>query len=214
MPLTRRSVIQGAVGSLALVGGLPVWARGEQQPDEPAPTDYLRLSAALVGADPARLEPEARAGEIALADSFHALCLEAAPDATAAMLAAWREVAPRGDEAAGDEAAGDEAAGDEAAGRLLAGGGRARADGVGVLARLTMLMWLYGVWYGGTETARMPDSAAVIGPDHRTDLVVSVRAYRNGWIWRLAQARPMGVAGAPGSWAEAPPGLDDFLDGA
>ena len=204
MPLTRRSVIQGAVGSLVLVGGLPVWARGEQPPDEPAPTDYLRLSAALVGADPARLEPEARAGEIALADTFHALCLEAAPDATAAMLAAWREAAPRGDEAAGDEAAG----------RLLAGGGRARADGVGVLARLTMLMWLYGVWYGGTETARMPDSAAVIGPDHRTDLVVSVRAYRNGWIWRLAQARPMGVAGAPGSWAEAPPDLDDFLDGA
>ena len=216
MPLTRRSVIQGAVGSLALVGGLPVWARGEQQPDEPAPTDYLRLSAALVGADPARLEPETRDGEIALADTFHALSVEAAPDATAAMLAAWREAAPRGDEAGGDQTAprGDEAAGDEAAGRLLAGGGRARADGVGALARLTMLMWLYGVWYGATETARMPDSAAVIGPDHRTDLVVSVRAYRNGWIWRLAQARPMGVAGEPGSWAEAPPGLDDFLDGA
>ena len=208
MPLTRRSVIQGAVGSLVLVGGLPVWARGEQQPDEPAPTDYLRLSAALVGADPARLEPEARAGEVALADTFHALCLEAAPAATAALLAAWREAAPRAGEAAGGEA---ELA---AAGRLLAGGGRARADGVGALTRLTMLMWLYGVWYGGTETARMPDSAAVIGPDHRTDLVVSVRAYRNGWIWRLAQARPMGVAGAPGSWAEAPPGLDDFLDGA
>ena len=77
-----------------------------------------------------------------------------------------------------------------------------------------MLMWLYGVWYGGTETARMPDAAAVIGADHRTDLVVSVRAYRNGWIWRLAQARPMGVAGEPGSWAEAPRPRDDFLDGA
>ena len=117
MTLTRRTVVKsaGAAGSLVLVGGLPVWARGEQPPDEPAPPDYLRLSAALVGADPARLEPEARAGELALADTFHALCREAAPDATAALLAAWREAAPRGN--------GNEAAGDAAAGRLLAGGG-------------------------------------------------------------------------------------------
>ena len=90
----------------------------------------------------------------------------------------------------------------------------AALPGVGALARLTMLMWLYGLWYGGTETVRMPASVAVIGPDHRTDRVVSVRAYRNGWIWRFAQARPMGVAGAPGAWAEAPPSLDEFLDGA
>ena len=210
MTLTRRSIIHGAgaAGSVLLVGGLPVWARGEQLPDESAPRDYLRLSAALIGADPARLEPEARAGEVALADAFHALCREAAPDATTALLAAWREAAsPGGPEPDGAAEAG-------AAGRLLAGGRRPPEDGVGTMARLTMLMWLYGVWYGETETARVPESAAVIGPDHRTDLVVSVRAYRNGWIWRLAQARPMGTAGAPGDWAETPPGLDEFLDGA
>ena len=209
MTLTRRSIIRGAgaAGSALLVGGLPVWARGEQTPGEPAPADYLRLSSALLGVDPARLEPETRPGEIPLADTFHALCREAAPAATAALLAAWREAAP-------PDAAGLDGEAEAAAGRLLAGGGRPREDGVGALARLTMLMWLYGVWYGGTEGARMSDSAAVIGPDHRTDLVVSVRAYRNGWIWRLAQARPMGVAGAPGSWAEAPPGLDPSLDGA
>ena len=77
-----------------------------------------------------------------------------------------------------------------------------------------MLMWLYGVWYGGAETARMPGSAAAIGPDHRADLVVSVRAYRNGWIWRFAQARAMGVAGAPGAWSEPPPSLAEVLNGA
>ena len=246
MTITRRSVIRGAgaAGSLLLAGGLPLWARGEQSPDEPAPADYVRLSAALLGVDAARLEPDARAGETPLADTFHALCREAAPAATAALLAAWREAAgdggagPRGAAAPGSvatpgsvaapgsvtaaaggpapagSAADRAAAALAAAGRLLADGGRPRADDVGALARLTMLMWLYGVWYGGTETARMPGSAAVIGPDHRTDLVVSVRAYRNGWIWRLAEARPMGVAGAPGAWAQAPPGLDAFLDGA
>ena len=207
MTLTRRSIIRGAgaAGPLLLVGGLPVWARGEQSPGEPAPPDYLRLSSALLGVDPASLEPEARPGDVPLADAFHALCREAAPDATAALLSAWREAAPPPDPEGPDAEA--------AAGRLLVGGGRPPEDGVGALARLTMLMWLYGVWYGGTEAARMSDSTAVIGPDHRTDLVVSVRAYRNGCIWRLAQARPMGVAGEPGSWAAAPPGLGTFLDG-
>ena len=209
MTLTRRSILQGAgaAGSLLLAGGLPLWARGEQQPREAAPPDYLRLSSALLGVDSARLEPEARAGEVPLADTFHALCREAAPAATAALLAAWQETAPR-------DGAADGVAWSEATGRLLADGGQPRADEVGALARLTMFMWLYGVWYGGTETARMPASAAAIGADHRTDLVVSVRAYRNGWIWRFAQARPMGVAGAPGAWAEAPPALDEFLEGA
>ena len=209
MTLTRRSILQGAgaAGSLLLAGGLPLWARGEQAPEEPAPDDYPRLSAALLGVEAARLEPAARAGEIPLADTFHALSREAAPAATAAMLSAWRA-------AAEGTTAGGPAPPGAAVGRLLADGGRPRADEVGALARLTMLMWLYGVWYGGTETARMPASAAAIGADHRTDLVVSVRAYRNGWIWRFAQARPMGVAGAPGAWAEAPPPLDELLEGA
>lgn len=202
MSLTRRSVIRraGAAGSLLLAGGLPLWARGEQPAEEPAPPDYLRLSAALLGIETTRLEPEARAGETPLADVFHGLCREAAPAATAALLDAFRGGAPRGRAAA--------------AGGLLSEGGLPRADGVGALARLTALMWLYGVWYGGAETARMPASAAFLGPDHRADLVVSVRAYRNGWIWRFAQARPMGVAGVPGAWAEAPPSLGEFLDGA
>ena len=208
MTLTRRSILHGAgaAGSLMLVGGLPVWARGGQAPVEPAPPDYVKLSAALLGVEAARLEPEARADEVPLADSFHALCVEAAPAATAALLAAWREA-----EADGAEA--DGAAREAAAGHLLAGGGRPRADGVGTLARLTMLMWLYGAWYGATEAARIPAAAEVIGPDHRTDLVVSVRAYRNGWIWRFGQARPMGAPGTPGGWAEAPRDLDTFLDG-
>ena len=204
MTFTRRSVIKqaGAAGSLLAVRGLPLWARGEQPAAAPAPPDYVRLSSALLGVEAARLEPQARAGDTPLADVFHGLCREAAPAATAALLAAFRDDAGRGD---ADEAA---------AGRLLSAEGLPRSDGVGALARLTMLMWLCGVWYGGAETARMPGSAAFLDPGRRTDMVVSVRAYRNGWIWRFAQARPMGVAGAPGAWAAAPPSLGEFLDGA
>ena len=204
MTITRRSVIRGAgaAGSLLLAGGLPLWARGEQAPDEPAPADYVRLSAALLGVDAARLEPDARAGEAPLADTFHALCREAAPAALDALVAAYGAAAADGD---GPPAI---------ARRLLADGREPRPDAVGALARLTMLMWLYGVWYGGTETTRMPAGAEAVDPDHRTDFVVSVRAYRNGWIWRFAQARAMGVAGAPGAWAEPPPSLAEVLNGA
>ena len=202
MALTRRSVIKGAgaAGSLLLAGGLPVWARAEQPGVPSAPRDYLRLSSALLGIE--ALEPAPRPDGARLADTFHALCDEAAPDALAALLAEFGQAAARG------------AAAPAVVQRLLEHEGNPRPDGVGVAARLTMLMWLYGVWYGGMETARLPGSAAFLHPAHRTDMVVSVHAYRNAGIWRFAQTSPAGVAGAPGAWSEPPPDLAAFLRGA
>ena len=203
MDLTRRSVIKGAAGSLLLAGGLPPRAEAAQRAARGAPGGYVRLSSALLGVEPAALEPAPRPGEAPLADEFHALCREAAPAALADLLAEFSEAASGG----GAPAA--------IARRLLETAGSPRPDGVGALARLTMLMWLYGVWYGATETARVPGSAAVLAPAHRTDVVVSVHAYRGAWIWRFAQAGPAGVAAAaPGDWAEPPPGLERFLSGA
>jgi len=201
MALTRRSVIKGAgaAGSLLLAGGIPVWAKTGQPGVPPVPRDYLRLSSALLGIEAAALEPAPRRGGAPLADTFHALCGEAAPDALAALLAEFGQASTGSTSAAG------------VARRLLETEGSPRPDGVGAVARLTMLMWLYGVWYGGMETARMPGSAAYLAPAHRTDLVVSVDAYRNAWIWRFAQTSPAGVAGTPGNWSEPPPDLADFL---
>ena len=201
MALTRRSVIRGAgaAGSLLLAGRLPAWAGAEQPGLPPAPRDYLRLSSALLGIEADALEPAPRAGVPPLADTFHTLCDEAAPDALTALLAEFGQAAARG------------AAAPEVARHLLEAEGSPRPDGVGALARLTMLMWLYGVWYGGMETARMPGSAAFLAPGHRTDAVVSVHAYRNAWIWRFAQTSPAGVADAPGAWSEPPPDLAEFL---
>lgn len=199
MAVTRRSVIKGAVGSWLLAGDFPVRAAVEQLVPQSAPRDYVRLSSALLGIAPDVLEPTPRPGTSPLADVFHARCSAAAPAALTALLAEY-----------GRAAAGSSAPA-AIAQRLLAAGQRPRADGVGALARLTMLMWLYGVWYGGQETARVPGSAAYLDPAHRVDAVVSVRAYRNAWIWRFAQAAPAGVAGAPGAWSEPPPALAQLL---
>ena len=202
MALTRRSVIKGAgaAGSLLLASGLPVWTRAEQPGLPPAPRDYVSLSSALLGAGASALEPAPRPNAAPLADTFHALCNEAAPDALATLRAEYRRTSAGG------------TARPAVTRRLLVeAGGAPRPDGVGALARLTMLMWLYGVWYGGMETARMPGSAAFLDPAHRTDIVVSVHAYRNAWIWRFAQTTPAGVADAPGNWSEPPPDLAEFL---
>ncbi len=202
MTLTRRSIIKGAgaAGSLLLAGGLPIRTEAEQPVVQTAPDDYVRLSSALLGVEPSVLEPPPRPGVPSLADTFHALCNEAAPVALAALRAEFSAVAAGG------------SAPPAVARRLLESGGSPRPDGVGALARLTMLMWLYGVWYGGMETTRMPGSAAFLDPAHRTDMVVSVHAYRNAWIWRFAQTSPAGVAGAPGAWSEPPPDLARFLN--
>lgn len=202
MTLTRRSVIKGAgaAGSLLLAGELPVWVEAEQPGVPPAPRDYVRLSSALLGVEAAALEPAPRPGVPPLADTFHALCGAAAPDALTAVLGEFGQAAAGG------------AAAPEVAQHLLEAQGSPRPDGVGALARLTMLMWLYGVWYGGMETARMPDSAAFLDAAHRTDMVVSVHAYRNAWIWRVAQTTPAGVAAAPRAWSEPPPSLAQFLN--
>jgi hypothetical protein len=90
-------------------------------------------------------------------------------------------------------------------------------------SRMTMMMWLFGAWYGGEEIRRLkrkdPQDNQAIGPTesyfskdiYKKDFVISSRAYANGWIWRMAQAHPMGVSQfAFGSWAEVPPELVDY----
>lgn len=93
-------------------------------------------------------------------------------------------------------------------------------------ARMTMMMWLFGGWYGKTERSKMAEVLSLPSepldavdqrmpyfkdPRFKKDYVISSRAYANGWIWRVAQAHPMGVSQfAFGSWAKEPPSLTDY----
>lgn len=99
---------------------------------------------------------------------------------------------------------------------LLSVSGRASDDVSAWAARMTMMMWLFGMWMGETEHERLERktekffSANASGKALK-DYVISSRAYENGWIWKIAQAHPMGISQfAFGSWTEKPPELSDY----
>jgi hypothetical protein len=82
------------------------------------------------------------------------------------------------------------------------------ADDTKFLARSIVLMWYLGAWYKPADLRK-----AVTSPDFVPHMIISAKAYSRGWIWRIAQAHPMGFSEMQfGYWAE-PPKLDpkDFI---
>ena len=73
------------------------------------------------------------------------------------------------------------------------------------LARSIILAWYLGAWY---EPAILKNSPA---PPIKFE-VISSAAYTQGFVWRIAQAHPMGYSEwAFGYWSDAPKqSLDDF----
>ncbi len=64
-------------------------------------------------------------------------------------------------------------------------------------ARSIMKLWLLGSWYQ---------------PDNKDNVqVVSDQAYKESWVWKIAQSHPMGYSQYHfGYWAEQPPTLEQF----
>jgi len=75
---------------------------------------------------------------------------------------------------------------------------------VGNLARTLMLVWYLGSWYAPRDPPQYSNfpSSTVVSPD----------AYTQGWVWRVAQAHPMGFSPLIfGYWGQTPPPLSDFI---
>lgn len=201
----RRGILKsaGVLGGILLAPKLPMWSLAEAKPLNKAPADYLGASSALLGIPVSELDPVLKQDDISLADVYYGLANTAGPMALANMLSYYRFLADRGDTP------------QQIGQALLSQGGdgtTARDDPIGCFARLTMLQWLFGVWYGGTEVARIPNSTgSITDAAYRTDFIVSGRAYKSGWIWRIAQSHPMGFSQFNfGSWASEPPSLADY----
>lgn len=96
------------------------------------------------------------------------------------------------------------------------------------LCRSIILAWYLGAWYdpdtleaealrSANAVANKLTTAAGNKPSaKRYNLVkcrvISPTTYTQGWVWRIAQAHPMGYVNLQfGYWHEKPPKIDDFI---
>jgi hypothetical protein len=86
---------------------------------------------------------------------------------------------------------------------------QAAGDDTNFLARSIVLMWYLGAWYDPNDLRRASKINQTVTP--RT--IISAKAYTQGWLWKIAQAHPMGFSEMQfGYWGEAPKlSLTDFI---
>lgn len=82
------------------------------------------------------------------------------------------------------------------------------------LGRSIVLMWYLGAWYDPGDLKMLAEPPP--SPPETSHKVISAKAYTQGWIWRVAQAHPMGSSDMQfGYWQRKPnPEHPDFIGGA
>lgn len=192
----RRSFLRGAgaIGGVALAN-LPPWpAALAALPPLPATPGFAAMSAAFLGVDESEINPSVSPDRYTQADMINTTAVQGFTlGGVLSLVVVYSGLVTSMPPAA-------------AAQTMMTSTGA-----IGCKSRIIYLMYLFGVWYGGTEIARNAGSAAFIPPTLQQDLIVSARAYKEGWIWRMAQAHPMGYSQFNfGSWGDTPPPLADY----
>ena len=186
--IRRRAVLKGmsAVGGTAAMGLLPRLASADVD------RSYVDACGTLVGVPGPVLEPVNQPGK--LAGGFRMLteaAMLAGPEAMEEWLGTYRQATERGD------------TNDEIAQILY--------HTAPALSRLGIKLWLFGMWTGASEHDAL-DDITYEGKSVKDTFVYSAVAYRRGWIWRIAQAHPMGYSHFDlNSWGEEPPMLADYI---
>jgi hypothetical protein len=82
------------------------------------------------------------------------------------------------------------------------------------LGRSVVLMWYLGAWYDPDDLKMLAEPPP--SPPETSHQVISAKAYTQGWVWRVAQAHPMGSSDMQfGYWQRKPnPERPDFIGGA
>jgi hypothetical protein len=207
--LTRRTVLAGAAATAAIT--LSGEARADNPPtaDPNSPQDmdaFVKMSAGLTGIAVKMLAPDT--DSLGLRQAYFDFLVKS--KAHAAGLATLLQVAkgvnlpiPTDPGRCGIIQQGDV---DRLVQAIAAKGDDAR-----YFARSVTLMWYLGAWYEPEvlqALATAPDPSKVfVG-----HTVVSSKAYTQGWLWRVAQAHPMGYSDMQfGYWTRPPEPLTDFI---
>jgi hypothetical protein len=149
--------------------------------------NFVKLSAALTGVDPAMLAPSVDPLNVKQ-DLFDKAQTEAAATFTQALTIAGNTPA------------------NTLANVLINQSG----DDVRFLSRSIMLLWFLGQWFAPADLKlhAVPKAPAARIPT----TVVSMNAYTQAWIWKVAQSHPMGYSDWRfGYWTSAPPPLNSFI---
>jgi hypothetical protein len=207
--LTRRTVLAGAAATAAITLGGEARADDPPKADPNSPLDmdaFVKLSAALTGIAVKVLAPDT--DSLRLRQAYFDFLVNS--NERGAGLATLLQVAksvnlpiPAGQDSDGIIQQGDV---DNLVRAITAKGDDAR-----YFARSVTLMWYLGAWYEPKALqalAAAPDPSKVfVG-----HTVVSSKAYTQGWLWRVAQAHPMGYSDMQfGYWTRDPEPQAEFI---
>ena len=196
--LTRRTVLAGAAATAAL--GLGSEALAEAAPAIPDMEAFIRLSAALTGLARDLLAPDT--DSLGMRKVYFDHVSNKAPVDFIALLQIAKD--------ANLQVPTDPASGGiikQADVDALVQAINAKGDAK-YLARSIVLMWYLGAWYEPTELKALAQD-----PTHFVGYtVISAKAYTQGWLWRVAQAHPMGYSDMQfGYWTRPPEPLTEFI---
>jgi hypothetical protein len=207
--LTRRAALTGAAATTAIVTigiDAPAFAQGADPAVDMDP--FLTLSAALTGIAKAKLAPNVDPVGVGrqhfdLVNSKQASAfvrlLKIAKDVNLQVPPSPPPPSPPGNGIIRQENV------DKLVKQIEQGG-----DDVKYLARSIVLMWLLGSWYEPNELKRLTTPTDNPFVSHE---VVSPAAYTAGWVWRIAQAHPMGYSDMQfGYWTHPPQPVADFIE--
>lgn len=201
--INRRGVLK-SVGVLGvLLPNLPLWpsAALAQGINPVARANFVGLSQALTGIPSQSFDPLVSSDNTSMVESYYQVLQTVNETALERLLQRYEtdSEAGRSDVEIAKAYLGNNAA-------------TFTTDSDGTFSRLTVLLWLYGIYYGATEVSLNPEAAnGAVPPEFRTDYVISGRAYNNSWVWRIGQTHPMGLSRfGYASWGDAPPSLVDY----
>jgi hypothetical protein len=187
--LTRRTVLAGVAATTAVVTvGVDTPAVAQSANPDSDMATFVQLSEALTGIPAGKLAPTT--DSIGLKQDYFKWVNDKEPAKFASLLKIAKE------NASSSQAMIE---------KLQA------ADDTKFLARSIVLMWYLGSWYTPDDLKKLVGSRSPT-PDFIPHTVISSKAYTQGWVWRIAQAHPMGYSDMQfGYWSRDPAPLEDFI---